>query len=340
MCAGRVNGIAIRAVDAQRRACMKITRAILVAYVLAALPAFSAGEKAAAPAEKSAAADKAWAEIEVMLAGPGKRPKSQEEAKVIFREHIVAMDEKGGAFTKAFPDDPRRWRLVVSEAETNSVRGMVGLVPKSEAEIKKRLAEVLAAPDASKETKADASFGQVMMAGENEGEYRKAAEVHLAAYPAYPGNVQIKERLKELAADAVLKSKPLEIKFTATNGGEVDLSKMQGKVVLVDFWATWCGPCMAEVPNVVKAFEKLHGKGFEIVGISLDSDKAKLVSVTKEKGMTWPQYFDGKGWKNEFAQKYGINSIPRMWLVNKKGMLVDTNGGEGLEAKVEKLLAE
>jgi thiol-disulfide isomerase/thioredoxin len=179
-----------------------------------------------------------------------------------------------------------------------------------------------------------------MLAADNEAEYKKLAEAHMAAYPAYPGNGQIREQLKEQAADAELKSKPLEIKFTATNGNEVDISKMNGKVVLVDFWATWCGPCMAEVPNLVKTYEKLHSKGFEIVGISFDQDKNKLASVTKDKSMSWPQYFDGKGWKNEFGQKFGINSIPRMWLVNKKGILVDTNAGEGLEAKVEKLLAE
>jgi peroxiredoxin len=90
----------------------------------------------------------------------------------------------------------------------------------------------------------------------------------------------------------------------------------------------------------LKTYGKLHDKGFEIVGISFDEDKAKLEAFTKEKGMTWPQFFDGKGWKNEYGQKFGINSIPRMWLVNKKGMVVDTNGRQDLEGKVGKLLAE
>jgi thiol-disulfide isomerase/thioredoxin len=110
--------------------------------------------------------------------------------------------------------------------------------------------------------------------------------------------------------------------------------------VLIDFWATWCGPCVAELPNVIKAYKELHPKGFEIVGISLDSDKAELQAFVKDKGMEWPQYFDGKGWQNEISTKYGINSIPAMWLLNKKGMVVSTNARGGLEEQVAKLLAE
>lgn len=133
---------------------------------------------------------------------------------------------------------------------------------------------------------------------------------------------------------------PLDLKFQSVDGHHVDLSKMQGKVVLIDFWATWCGPCVGEIPHVKEAYQNLHAKGFEIVGISLDSDKAALQAFVKKNGMTWPQYFDGKGWKNAISTKFGINSIPRMWLVDKKGNLVDTNGRQDLAAKVEKLLAE
>ncbi|HBJ87577.1 MAG TPA: hypothetical protein DDZ88_27715 [Verrucomicrobiales bacterium] len=132
----------------------------------------------------------------------------------------------------------------------------------------------------------------------------------------------------------------LELKFHPVKGKNVDLAAMKGKVVLIDFWATLCGPCVAEIPNVVATYKKLHDKGFEIVGISLDQDKGALTKFIKDHEMPWPQYFDGKGWDNEISSRFGINSIPAMWLVDKEGKLVSTNVRGRLEAEVEKLLAK
>jgi len=138
--------------------------------------------------------------------------------------------------------------------------------------------------------------------------------------------------------------KQVEIAFEATDGREVDLAKLRGKVVLVDFWATWCGPCIAVLPDLKKAYSKFQGKDFEIIGISLDLDKKELTDFIKKNEMTWPQSFVGNNtgdpFDNPFVLKYGVRGIPAMWLINKKGQLVDVNAVENLEGKVEKLLAE
>jgi thiol-disulfide isomerase/thioredoxin len=140
-----------------------------------------------------------------------------------------------------------------------------------------------------------------------------------------------------LRAD-VDQTKPLDLKYTAVDGSQVDLSKMRGKVVLVDFWATWCPPCRGEVPNVVAAYKKYHDQGFDILGVSLDQNKDALLAFTKENGMVWPQYFDGKGWDNEISKGFGIDSIPAMWLVGKDGKVITTNAREDLAGQVEKAL--
>jgi len=158
-------------------------------------------------------------------------------------------------------------------------------------------------------------------------------------------NVQVAAMAQQqlIAMDALRKltKGPIGLKFKAVDGTDIDLAKLRGKVVLVDFWATWCGPCRMEMPNVVAAYNQFHKDGFEIVGISLDQSKEKLLAYTKQAGMTWPQYFDGKTWANDIGTRYGINSIPTAWLVDKKGFVRSTETrGAALTRQVKTLLAE
>ena len=145
--------------------------------------------------------------------------------------------------------------------------------------------------------------------------------------------------------------KPVSLQFTAVDGREVDLVGMRGKVVLVDFWATTCGPCIKELPRVKAAYDKFRGQGFEVIGISCDTDKEQLNKFLDEKGFPWPQYFDGKGFGNKISQSFGIDGIPHMFLVDKKGLLRfdnvrasdkyhPKNDTTGFEEKISKLLAE
>ncbi len=123
-------------------------------------------------------------------------------------------------------------------------------------------------------------------------------------------------------------------------GKPLSLANYKGKVVLLDFWATWCGPCVSELPNVLKTYEKHHAKGFEIIGISLDRDEEALRSFIKKRNMPWPQLFDGKGWGSKLAVKHGVHSIPATYLLDGKGKIVAKNlRGDELEAEVARILA-
>ena len=93
---------------------------------------------------------------------------------------------------------------------------------------------------------------------------------------------------------------------TDVEGQPLSIASHKGKVGLVDFWATWCEPCRGELPNVIATYQKHHAQGFDIIGVSLDQDKTQLLSFTKDQNMTWPQFFDGQGWANKLAVKYGI----------------------------------
>jgi peroxiredoxin len=118
-------------------------------------------------------------------------------------------------------------------------------------------------------------------------------------------------------------------------------TQYKGKVVLVDFWATWCMACMLELPNVLNTYEKFHPKGLEIIGINLDDDKNRVSSFIKQKNITWQQFFDGKGWTNKLATKYGVMQIPATFLLDGDGKIIARDlKGPDLEQAVSKALVK
>ena len=122
------------------------------------------------------------------------------------------------------------------------------------------------------------------------------------------------------------------------NGKEVDISKLKGKVVLIDFWATWCGPCLAEIPHLLEAYKKHHSQGFEIIGISLDKDQNTLRRYIEKQGMTWPQHLDED---KSVRKRSGVHGIPSMYLLDRKGVVrhIDVRG-ESLEKAIAELCSE
>jgi thiol-disulfide isomerase/thioredoxin len=137
---------------------------------------------------------------------------------------------------------------------------------------------------------------------------------------------------------------PMEISGTLLNGKPFDQKTLAGKVVLVDFWATWCGPCVAEIPNVLEQYEKYHKDGFEVVGISLDQEREALEKFVTEQKLPWPILFEepkGDGWQHPLATFYGISGIPTVVLIGRDGNVItlDARGeklGERLDAIFKK----
>ena len=127
--------------------------------------------------------------------------------------------------------------------------------------------------------------------------------------------------------------------LNSPEGQDVTLSSLRGKYVLIDFWASWCGPCRMENPNVVKLYNKYKDKGFAIYGVSLDKDKAAWLAAIKKDNLTWTHGSDLKFWNSAVAQTYGVNAIPATFLLDKEGKVIAKNlRGPSLEAKISELL--
>lgn len=148
------------------------------------------------------------------------------------------------------------------------------------------------------------------------------------------------QKLSSMASFVVGGEAP-DITQDSPEGQPVSLSQLRGKVVLIDFWASWCGPCRKENPHVKKLYAQYKDEGFEIFGVSLDRTKAAWVGAIEKDGLPWYHVSDLKGWQNEAAQLYGVRSIPHTVLIDAEGKIIARNlRGPSLDAKLKEIFGK
>ena len=334
-------------------------------------------EIAAEVAAQANTADSLWAYIkkwsdltDLENLDPNLDPESKmNAAKALIHDKIARLHPAVNEFLKRYPQDPHHWNAEL--LRVLFLRGEEGI---SDEDVNKTLRQISQAPDAPADVKrqargallqdtlekSDPAAGLTEPLDKELTSYEKdfpddpaggqLVTLRLHLLQNTPGKIDaelatLSKSPNKSTAEAATKqldmrTKPLELKFTALDGKDVDLSKLRGKVVLLDFWATWCGPCMAKLPEILALQKKFRDKDFQLIGISLDQDKAALEETLKTKGMDWPQYFDGKGWQNDIAARFGVQSIPAAWIVDKQGLVHEVDPESDLDAEVAKLLAD
>jgi peroxiredoxin/TolA-binding protein len=295
-------------------------------------PAPSANDATAKPGASEAGVA---AEFQALIESFGKKVKTATDRQQFAQQLTTALQQ----FIQRHPQDP-----VSDQARITLGKVQLSLQePAAAVETFRQTAEHpadrrLASPARFYLAQAFAAAGQVDAARQTLVELSKTAENDKIRQAAR--SVLNRLQAQQEAAEAVSIGKaPPAIEGNDLTGQPQSLDQYHGKVLLLDFWATWCGPCRAELPNVKAVYRKYKERGFAVLGVSLDENRSALKGVLREEQMEWPQLCDGKGWRSPIAQRYGVTSIPRTVLLDRDGVVryVDVRG-EALNQAVAELL--
>ncbi|MCL2647678.1 MAG: thioredoxin domain-containing protein [Phycisphaerales bacterium] len=224
-------------------------------------------------------------------------------------------------------------------AQRDTARASTPPDPKKIADLDAAIAKA----NASQENIADTLMIMSQLGPANDAMSRQA----LAVVKDHLNSESARQAAAKIDAEAVQRAfvgRPLRISGRTITGENFSINRLRGKVILVDFWATWCGPCREFVPVLKKLYADYHDKGLEIVGVDNDSADDKVAGFIKTNAMPWPQFRESTQNDDDnvhpLAKRYGIDSLPTIYLIDAKGNLRYIDGHEDLETKVKKLLAE
>ncbi len=315
---------------------------VLVAVVfVGTLKIVSATQKKSEPktATTSSAAtvyEKLTADIKLLEQGIQKERSMERKLKIV--EEIDLMLT---GFVEEYPGTP----------EAHDATFQLGIInhslQKSDRAITYLVDFLASVPDAPADKKTYAHY-YLAEAYKAQGDYEGAKREYQVIVEKFPSiqprlTQAVRKNLSTLEAEKKLAvgREPIAFAVKGLTGETISPGKYKGKVLLLDFWATWCGPCKQEMPNVKRIYKKYNKKGFEIVGISLDRSRSDLDRYIKNNDISWPQFYDGKFWQNDVAVKYQVQSIPATYLIDKKGKIrYKSLRGSQLETAVKKLLEE
>jgi thiol-disulfide isomerase/thioredoxin len=325
------------------------------------------------------AADSAWSQLQTLDARAHEKVPLGTNAVEFYAKREAALHESAAEFTKRFPHDAHAPQVTLWKIETTDfpepADQRIALLRQNETDARPIvedpaepaifrfevestvLSQWLDRPDLISPDQAAALEGRIAeLVARNPAEpaivsFQLARADLMLRFDHEKGMAFLREltkvpdqNLANAAKARMVKEQiigqTVSFQFTAVDGSSVDTSELHGKVVLVDFWASWCPDCIREMPAVRQTYQKYKDKGFAVIGISLDKDAQALANFVARKLIPWPEYFDGKGWENDFATKYGVHSIPEMWLINRRGEVASTDVSvDKLEQRIEQLLS-
>jgi peroxiredoxin len=337
------------------------------------------GLLALSPSLSHADANSDWKEIEVLDKGPQKKPTTPEEVGQIARLHLAKQLDAVRTFAKNYPEDPRVFDAKLREADILAALGKMENDRKMVDSAYKLYIELEATPGLSLEKQADVSFNRVSLSMQNadfatshgrdlvlntiEGfrtKYpndRRTPRLLVEVATLYDDQPKKKRELilaaKELSKDEELDlriaddlkrldllGKPVNFSIKTIQGGTINTQALRGKVVAIVFWAAESPHCQIWMRSFRQATARYSPDSVAIVTISLDKSRTMLVKTMEQLRIEWPTNFDGLGWENPLARKYGINALPTLWILDKEGRLQALNARDNYEGWIRQLARE